>query len=402
MKRYIFVVLALIALMSVSCRKEYPEVYNPVEQSNFESWSDIFESYWNAMNYSYVFWDVDPTDWDKVYADYKPQFDELEFGVAEDSARVMELFTEVTSGLIDHHYTLSLKNPDGSVLARFTPRIEEMSSRDYYHAVLTPDVLYNVCVTGVESGRYTQAVSALYSSSNMGQLLIYTLLIEESIVYLRFNVFAIFEAMSCKDEKVEKVIDTYLSLIEDTPDLKGIIIDTRSNTGGYLLDVELFLKPLLTEPLLFGYSHTKAGMGRLDYTPWTPWQISPMPQEDRPVKRDLSNVAIVSLVDLHSISMAEMTAMAVSAMPNGTVIGERTAGGQGPLNNNYEMYYAGTVDNEAYEMYTTTSASIHLDGKCYEGIGVIPDIETLYDDEEFLKGNDTQLERAIEFIKTGK
>lgn len=43
-----------------------------------------------------------------------------------------------------------------------------------------------------------------------------------------------------------------------------------------------------------------------------------------------------------------------------------------------------------------------LDGKCYEGIGVTPDIEVFYNEDEFNRGIDKQLNRAIDFIEKGK
>lgn len=52
-------------------------------------------------------------------------------------------------------------------------------------------------------------------------------------------------------------------------------------------------------------------------------------------------------------------------------------------------------------MFTSTSMTRRLDGKCYEGIGIIPDIEVLYDQAQFLQGNDIQLNRAIDYAKTG-
>lgn len=89
-------------------------------------------------------------------------------------------------------------------------------------------------------------------------------------------------------------------------------------------------------------------------------------------------------------------------MPNGYCIGERTTGGHGPLNNNINEYYAGELENVAFRMYTSTSMTKRADGVCYEGYGVVPDIESLFNAEEFYKGNDTQLNRAAEFIHTGK
>lgn len=111
---------------------------------------------------------------------------------------------------------------------------------------------------------------------------------------------------------------------------------------------------------------------------------------------------LVALADINSISMGEITPMAIMAMPNGFFIGERTTGGHGPLNGNINDYYSGELENKAFLMYTSTSMTKRVDGKCYEGYGVVPDIEALFNADEFYKGNDTQLYRAAEFIHTGK
>ena len=55
-----------------------------------------------------------------------------------------------------------------------------------------------------------------------------------------------------------------------------------------------------------------------------------------------------------------------------------------------------------FEVYTSTSHTKNIDGTIYEGIGLTPDIEALYNEEAFMQGNDTQLERAIQYIQTGK
>ena len=39
-----------------------------------------------------------------------------------------------------------------------------------------------------------------------------------------------------------------------------------------------------------------------------------------------------------------------------------------------------------------------LDGQCYEGIGITPEVEALYNEAEFKKGNDTRLEAALDLI----
>ncbi len=68
----------------------------------------------------------------------------------------------------------------------------------------------------------------------------------------------------------------------------------------------------------------------------------------------------------------------------------------------YRDSYAGTFENDAFRVRTSTSETKNMDGTIYEGIGLTPDIEALYNETEFLNGNDMQLERAIQYINTGK
>lgn len=41
-----------------------------------------------------------------------------------------------------------------------------------------------------------------------------------------------------------------------------------------------------------------------------------------------------------------------------------------------------------------------LHGNRLEGVGVIPDIEVLFDEAAFMSGNDVQLEAALDYIES--
>lgn len=400
--RYFIAAVAALGMTMTSCQDDAPYVFNPSEQIGylFEDWDDVFESYWNAMNYNYAFWDIETTDWDKVYTEYKPQFEELKFGVSEDSIKAKELFYEIASSLKDHHYGLWLKKADGSDYVEIRPGFLEVAKRDYNHAWLSASQMFVNISRLADSGRVTNLVGNCSDDLDTQPFVFYTCLIDNSIVYLRLNAFSLINNL--QDEQVQAALVNYYQLIDETPSLKGIIIDTRSNGGGSIDDEHWILTPLLRAPHYFADSRTKLGMGRLDYTPWTPLILEPSDKTKERVTRDVSNLPIVSIIDLNSVSMAEITAMAIQELPNGTVIGERSFGGHGPLNGNNHEFYTGEVENSKYYMKTSTSMTRRLDGKCYEGIGVIPDIEVFYNEDEFSRGIDKQLNRAIEFIEKGK
>lgn len=98
--------------------------------------------------------------------------------------------------------------------------------------------------------------------------------------------------------------------------------------------------------------------------------------------------------------MAELTAMAIHSLPNGHLIGERTYGGTGYIYGNFHIAYAGRFQNEALLVYMTSSMSRDAEGTCLEGIGITPDREALFDAEQFAAGTDTQLEAALDYIRS--
>lgn len=387
---------ALCGICITSCREDNLDVLNPNDQKIFVNWRHVFESYWDGMNYSYAFWDIDPTDWDEVYREYAPQFEDLEFGVREDSIAAANLFEEICSTLIDHHYSLILKNEKGEAWKKISPGKMDVERRDYYHAKYSLEDIKNVINRNKDLGRITNQAGVVFENGFAA----WSYLLDGDIACLGLNIFSISE--NAKDELVAETMENFHRLINETENLKGIIIDTRNNPGGNTKDLFLILRPLLSESIHFGYTRTKNGLGRLDYTPWSPLILEPFNPDENPVERDLKDVPVVALADINSVSMAEITPMAIMAMPNGFVIGERTFGGHGPLNGNINDFYAGELENKAFRMYTSTSMTKRADGICYEGFGVVPDIEALFNAEEFSKGNDTQLNRAAEFIHTRK
>lgn len=395
-KTILVAIATFCGICITSCQEDNLDVLNPNDQRIFLNWRDVFESYWNGMNYSYAFWDIDPTDWDEVYREYGAQFDGLEFDVKEDSIVAAGLFEDICSNLIDHHYTLILKDEHGNPWKFFAPGDNELKSRDYYHEKYSFDDITKVIDHNHDLGRISDTVGVMLNNG----FAVWSYLLDGDIAVLGLSSFKISQNKEVED--VQEVLENYYSLINETENLKGIIIDTRNNTGGSTDDMFIILRPLLSEPINFGYTRSKNGLGRLDYTPWSPLILTPFEPEDNPVERNLEGVPVVALADINSISMAEITPMAIMAMPNGFMIGERTTGGHGPLNFNINDFYTGELENKAFRMYTSTSMIKRADGMCYEGYGVVPDIEVMFNAEEFSKGNDTQLYRAAEFIHTGK
>ena len=187
-------------------------------------------------------------------------------------------------------------------------------------------------------------------------------------------------------------------------DLKGVIIDVRSNGGGFLNDSKFVLGALMPAG---GFqdcnARFKRGSGRFDYSPVMP-QIMPT--------MDSAHVTVtepvVVLCNCMSVSMAEHTSYGAKIMDNGTLIGTRTWGGFSALSGaeTYTSNYAGYVGIQNVTpvfCYIPQEVAYTLDGQVVEGHGIVPDIELALDADALGDGNgpDNQLDRALQFIRTG-
>lgn len=403
---YIFVLLLFTAAALPSCRKDAPELMNPNEPRLCRSSSQVFEAFWHGMNSSYCFWDIDPTNWDKMYDKYLPLFrelDELDPDSEEETeayyARMKELYTEMCKNLVDHHLTITFF-PKSEYGFRVSPGRDEVMSRNYSHYPVIMEVIMNCIAANKQAGRITEYMQGSYDEEDDNDNMSAISYKIDGVIYIYFTGFS-FTGVLGKDPDgaVERVLRNYQRMILETPDIKGVIIDVRDNGGGYLADLQEILAPLIDTDLHVGYTRVKEGLGRLDYGPWVPGILSPA-GEHRKVA-----APIVVLANLLSVSMSEMTCMAVSALPNGRVVGERTYGGTGPLYDNYQFAYSGTADNGIVNIYCATAMMKDAQGKIHEGVGIVPDIEVLQDagvEAAMRSGVDPQLERALEYIRTGK
>ncbi len=391
MKQHKILLIVSVLFISFSCRDKSPEIWKPEDQKFISTWSQAFDSFWNGMNYNYVFWDIDTTDWDQVYEKYSPRFDALGADFNDESAtnEAIRLFTEITSTLVDHHFAITVKD---SMIK--TP-LNEVKKRDYYHKGFDFADFNHFLEVNKASGRISNLEGG--RSTSQEDLFVFSCKMDD-IVYIHFNHFALTELLAAGDENdpAFQGLDNFFYMLKEETGLKGVIVDIRQNPGGNAADMNTFFGNLIATDHRFLELKTKNNVGRLDYSPWAPWTIHP---QEESVK---ITAPIVSLADVGSASMAEITTLAIKTLPNGHFVGERTMGATGPLATPFELYYTGSFSNSIIKVRTSTMASRDLEGNSYEGIGITPDIEVRFDAEQYANGVDVQLERAIQYINTGK
>lgn len=383
-----FLLLFASALALTACRKESdldrPEFYT---EANFKL---IFEAYWNGMNNNYVFWDIDTTDWDRVYRQYHPLFAQLKYGDSTDERKAYTYFSEIAGGLVDGHYVLSCTSPYLRDSSWIVPQWRRISARPDFHQPIPIEHFYYTVPQYLDAGSHIG-----YAEVPNGEpVAAITGTINNQILYLFFSSFDLETLYKDKaGNDVKQVLETFFDRVENTADLKGVILDVRGNAGGRLSDLNFLMGRFIRQPLHFGYTKVKTGNGRLDYSPWIPANVTP----HKSGKQIAAPIVIIA--DLHSMSMSEITAMAVKSLPNGHLIGERTGGATGPLYSKDIFTNSGVFFPPFFEdVYTSSVPTKYRDGKSYEGIGFPPDVTIPYDKAVFDAGKDPQLEGAISLI----
>ena len=402
--------LALFMLCFSSCKKDITTV-NQSGSTLTGNFNQVFNDFWNNMNNNYVFWSIDTTNWDNMYKIYNPLFSKLNLNDSTDETTAKGYFKKIVDGLADSHYTLF---PDGDFIQ---PAHDRKLKNPQFVENLFGSAPYSPSVDG--KFYYTNLVDSLYLdstskhiaidtvSSNSNFMVVSGTINKGQVLYLSFSSFSLVSEYQGAFPKAKDVLDYFFSQLKNTA-IKGLVIDVRGNGGGDLEDLNFLVGSLISSPLHFGYTRSKNGNGRLDYTPWADATITPTAGAAAYTK------PIVVLADGESVSLSEITTMALKILPNTTFVGDTTWGANGPLTEN-AVFNAGSFNfgklgtdigsgNVSYygNAYTSSTMFKYIDNKIYEGKGFPPDFdikETLR--TVFLPNNyvdDPQLDKAITII----
>lgn len=381
------IIFSLFFIFLFSCRKDLQSINQP-ENYIDGNFSQVFDAFWNGMNNNYIFWDIDTTNWDNMYTRYKPVFEKLNLNDSNDVRKSVNYFRQMTQGLVDSHFNLSFGYnaiQDSTV----DPAYERKQRSSAFH----PWNFY----APLDAARYLDKgyISGYDSTTNAGDLRFALAgTISQKILFFTFNEFELKSSYaSSKANGLQPVLKYFFNYVQDPPaNIKGIILDLRGNGGGAVEDLNFLMGRMIDKPLHIGYTRYKSGNGRLDYTPWADAVITPQSGAAA------LTIPIIVLADNYSVSLAELTTMAVHSLPTGRFVGETTWGATGPLAPN-EFFNGGqfTAANFLFA-YTSSSMFKYIDGNIYEGKGFPPDVSVPYNAAALRAGVDLQLEKAISLI----
>ncbi|PWT74828.1 MAG: hypothetical protein C5B59_10280 [Bacteroidetes bacterium] len=390
-QRFILLTSASAMLFFSACKKEI-STPNPPSSYTGSNFNDLFDAFWNGMNNNYVFWDIDTTNWDRVYNQYKPIFANLNIYSDNDVRSSVNYFRQMVAGLIDGHYNITFPKSqllsDSSIDPAFdrkrnTPGYHDPIPLGYFFFDLPKIFLDSGYVEGVDSTHTARLAVAVSGTIN------------HNILYFYFNTFELQALYLTPGSAVQAVIKNFISSISPiSPSVKGIILDLRGNGGGDVNDLDFLVGRMIDKPLKFGYTRAKNGQGRLDYSPWAPAIVTPQPGSSA------ISIPIIVIADNFSASLSEITTLAIKTLPNGKFLGETTWGANGPLAPNVYFnggqFTAGTI--LTLSVFTSSTMFKYINDQIYEGKGIPPDVAVPDNLNSLKRGIDLQVAQAVSLI----
>ena len=393
--------LLLVLFLSITmgaCRKEVTT--ERVTSYYGNSYSEIFEAFWNGMNTNYIFWDVENVNWDNMYKTYKSRFEFLdkEPNNSKTAEKAVQYLVDMTKDLADSHLQLTFNGIANFVIAGYPIQTDvfnpssirqqlrgdrEPIPRKTFDLIIPKYYLTNA-EHGTDGGSFHVNLGVIPRNN-------------KNVLYLEYSSFQLqgqYYANNSTSKPVKPVLDNFFRYTKD-PSIDGLIIDLRGNPGGSVTDLDFLLGRLITSPVHVAYTRTKNGSGRLDFTPWIKGSVHPQPGSI-----DFTNKPIAVLVDGYSASMSEMTSIAAKAIfSKSKLIGEKTWGGTGQIPFNDIKYMGGQF--VAANFVHVYCAGVEFRDKnliSYENKGLTPDIVIPYDTTAIKNNIDLQLNKSIEYV----
>lgn len=309
---------------------------------------EIFDLVWNDISDRYALLDVKKIDWNAVHDQFDPQ---ISNELSEDE--FFDIMAEMFYILDDKHMILSKED-------RMINSGKWTDTNDNF-------ALKNVMSMYPSVNRKSKSEMFSYGTLN------------DTVGYVHVRAFIDGKNDSVtQDQDWPDEID---GILRELKDCKSIVVDVRNNLGGLPANVDKVAGRFTKSKTGYCVIATKDGPGRNDFSKTYTQKIEPHGNTwEKPV---------VLLTNAVTISAGEEFVMAMKEFPQVTQCGGTTAGAFSlsllrPLPNGW--YYSMSVQKVT-----------DIRGKCYEGIGLSPDIEHSVHNsaEDFAAGYDRQIEYAL-------
>ena len=333
MSRFSLLVSCFLLLALTACHDQ-PEW-------NDDPWGN-FDALWTIMDEHYSFFEEKNVDWDEVGQRYRAK-------LTKDmtSQELFELCGDMLKELRDGHTNLIASHD----VSRYW--IWEQYPVNYDERLIDEHYL---------NFNYRQASGIKYA------------ILDNNFGYMRYESFT--DAIG--DGNLDHVF-TYLSTCD------GLIIDVRSNGGGYLTNVETLVGRFIEQRTFVGSIQHKTGPGHRDFS-------DPFDYYFEPTKNHIHyQRPIVVLANRGSFSAANNFVSIMSALPQVTIVGDTTGGGSG-------LPFTSELPN-GWRIRFSSCPITDVNGQPTE-FGVAPDVKVDMTDTDAAHGHDTILDTAFAILAT--
>jgi len=305
-----------------------------------------FEATWKRINDVYPFLEFKNIDLDSIYTVYRPQV------VEANGDEFYQVFSDLLAELKDGH--VYYRTDGGGQVYPYYPQ-RYFRDRGGYNPFVVR-TYFN------KELKLTPSGSAEYE------------ILPEDIGYILLS-----------DFHENYLIDEFHRILEYLKNTKGLIIDIRQRRGGSFANIEAVVTRFMSVPL------DKPKFYQLGV-------FYELPQFQPKGPFTYTNNVVV-LINGLTFSAGEWTTEILKQLPQVTVIGDTTGGG-GVSSSSAPPEAVGDYKLPSGKMiYIGTGYFERYDGKFVEWLGVTPDIRIVQTAEDAQRGQDKQLEYAIDLLK---
>lgn len=375
-KLLFFILVCSLGL--IGCIKERIGYIDP-EKTLTVNYASVFEAFWNGIDRNYLYWDIDRSkvNWDEVHSRYAPLFARLNINDKQDLIKGREYFSLMTKDLSDGHFRITFSSP---LIEMDTVSPAQVRFKARGEINISDNTLYGKNLRDFisDASLYTDAYT---------NLRLLTGKIGASGIYIHYNSCFLREGYQ-SNTNIKKLMDQFFTSAASSA-VTTIVVDLRNNGGGDVSDLNFFIGSFFSGQTAFGYLKYKQGINRLDYTPDLDALVIPVKQAG------LANKKIIVMLNGKSASMAEISALALSANPNTTIVGQQSFGALGMVAFQRSLYNAGSFNVGEFMQVRMSSASLSNKNRHnFEGEGILPVKNIKLVDAE----KDTQLEYIVGMI----
>ncbi len=315
----------------------------------------LFEELWQAYDLSYALFDARGIDWRALHRMYRPRV------TSETSeAELFAVMSEMLGHLNDNHVMLISEEQEQAFCAGYLGRYINELGRERTMALLSARPLPD---------RYFQSPPQTTANG----LFLYGW-VADDVGYLHFPAFKDVAATAA-------ALDTVLASFSEA---RGLIVDVRHNSGGADRVGKLIADRFADRRRLYMVTRNRVGPNTQDYAPPRYWHVDP----DGAHRFTGPTVLLQNRL---SVSAAENFALAMRVLPQVTVVGDFSSGCFADLE--WHQLPNGWRFSIAYNRFDDYA------GRCWEGIGVPPDILVR---SEALEGDeDRTFEVALALVQVG-